>query len=432
MEGDALGVRLFLGNAGPIPLLPSPPSFRLLAAGLREALGVAEKWQSSGRLVNLTILECKSEGGAMLQSNPSLRRLGAEDRLALDRYNWTEELLGLGQPPPKSLQTSLRHLATKMKEGQDEQKSLTLVIIRVLVIFRRTFFVYQMHHAQLLVVIAIISTPQRMLLRAPSSLALNVSRDGASTASLGNLFQCLTTLRFKAMTSCPITTHPCKKSLSNFPVLAGCYKVSPQPSLLQAEQSQLSQPVFTGEVLQPLDHFHGSPLDLPQQVHVLLMLGAPELDAALQVGSHKSGVEGQNHLPRPAGHAPFDAGQDTVGFLGCRRTLPGHVELLINQHPQVLLLRAALNPFSAQPVFVLGIAPTHVQDLALGLAELHEVHTGPPLKLVEIPLDGIPSLHCVNRTTQLGVVANLLRVHSIPLSVLPTKMLNSAGPNTDP
>ncbi|PKU33570.1 hypothetical protein llap_16126 [Limosa lapponica baueri] len=29
---------------------------------------------------------------------------------------------------------------------------------------------------------------------APSSLALNTSRDGASTASLGNLFQCLTTL----------------------------------------------------------------------------------------------------------------------------------------------------------------------------------------------------------------------------------------------
>ena len=35
------------------------------------------------------------------------------------------------------------------------------------------------------------------LLRAPSNLALNVSRNGASTTSLGNLVQCLTTLIVK-------------------------------------------------------------------------------------------------------------------------------------------------------------------------------------------------------------------------------------------
>ncbi|KAK4823457.1 hypothetical protein QYF61_002293 [Mycteria americana] len=187
-------------------------------------------------------------------------------------------------------------------------------------------------------------------------------------------------------------------------VLEGCCKVSLKPSLLQAEQPQLSQPVFIGEVLQPSDHLRGPPLDSLQQVDVLLMLGAPELNAVLQAGSRKSRIEGQNHLPQPAGHASFDAAQDTVGFLGCKRTLPGHVELLINQHPEVLLLRATLNPFSAQPVFVLGIAPTHVQDLALGLCE---VHTGPPLKPVKVPLDGIPSHQCVNRTTQLGVVGRL-------------------------
>ncbi|KAK4827472.1 hypothetical protein QYF61_018708 [Mycteria americana] len=107
---------------------------------------------------------------------------------------------------------------------------------------------------------------------------------------------------------------------------------------------------------------------------------------------------------RAAVHASFDAAQDTVGWLGCKHTLPGHVELLINQHPQVLLLRVALNPFSAQPMFLLGIASTHVKDLALGLVELHEVRTGPPLKPVKVPLDGIPSLRRVNRTTQLGVV----------------------------
>ena len=34
----------------------------------------------------------------------------------------------------------------------------------------------------------------------------------------------------------------------------------------------------------------------------------------------------------------LDAAQDTVGFLGCNRTLPSRVELLIHQYPQVLLL----------------------------------------------------------------------------------------------
>ena len=72
------------------------------------------------------------------------------------------------------------------------------------------------------------------------------------------------------------------------------------------------------------------------------MLGAPELNAVLQVGSHKSRAGGENHLRRPAGHASFDAAQNTVSFLGCKHTLLGHIELLVNQHPQVLLGRAAL------------------------------------------------------------------------------------------
>ena len=66
--------------------------------------------------------------------------------------------------------------------------------------------------------------------------------------------------------------------------------------------------------------------------------------------------------------------------------------------PQVILFRAALNPFSIQPVLVLGIALVQTQDL-----EPHEVHTGPALKPVKVPLDGIPSF-LVDRTTQLGVI----------------------------
>ena len=48
-----------------------------------------------------------------------------------------------------------------------------------------------------------------------------------------------------------------------------------------------------------------------------------------------------------------------------------------------------------------------MQDLALGPVELHEVGRGSPLKLVQVPLNSIPSLYCVNCTTQLCVVCKL-------------------------
>ena len=80
-------------------------------------------------------------------------------------------------------------------------------------------------------------------------------------------------------------------------MLEGHYKVSSELSLLQAEEPQISQPVLTGEVLQTSDHLCGPPLDLLQQLCVLLVLEALELDAVLQVESHESRVEGQNHLP---------------------------------------------------------------------------------------------------------------------------------------
>jgi len=136
-----------------------------------------------------------------------------------------------------------------------------------------------------------------------------------------------------------------------------------------------------------------------QHLHVLLVLRAPELDSGLQVGSHQSRAEGQNPLPQPAGHAAFGATQDTVGLLGCERTLLARVQLFIHQYPQILLGRAALNPFIRQPAPIPGVTLTHVQDLAPGLVEPHEVHMGLLLELVKVPLDGIPSLQGTGCTT---------------------------------
>ena len=114
-----------------------------------------------------------------------------------------------------------------------------------------------------------------MLLKTPFSLVLNASREGASTAYLGNLFQGLTTLivnnffqistlvRFKAISPCPVATRPYKMFLTSFhvgppfQVPEEHYKVSPEPSLLHAEEDQFSHLVHIGEVPKPSDHLHG-------------------------------------------------------------------------------------------------------------------------------------------------------------------------------
>lgn len=78
--------------------------------------------------------------------------------------------------------------------------------------------------------------------------------------------------------------------------------------------------MFIGEELQPSCHLHASPLDLLQQIHVLIMLGVAELSAGLHMESHESRVEGENCLPGPAGHAAFDPARDMAGFQGCQHS----------------------------------------------------------------------------------------------------------------
>lgn len=93
------------------------------------------------------------------------------------------------------------------------------------------------------------------------------------------------------------------------------------------------------------------------------------------MGSHEGRVEGQNPLPLPV----FSTVQDMVGFFGYLCTLLAHVELLAHKHCKILLARAALDPFSAQPLCAFGIVL--MQDLALEVVGLHEVCTDLPCKL---------------------------------------------------
>ncbi|KAK4818789.1 hypothetical protein QYF61_019135 [Mycteria americana] len=184
-----------------------------------------------------------------------------------------------------------------------------------------------------------------------------------------------TLFQFQTIAPCPITTG------------LGHNKVSLKPSLLQAEQPQLSQPFFIGEV------------------HVFPVLATPELDPleysrwGLTRAEYRGSIISLDLLVTLKKKC---AAQDMIGFQGCKCTLLAHIQFFIYKYPQVLLCRATLNPFIPQPVLIPGVASSQVQDLALGLAELHEVHMDILLKPVKVPF-----LRCINCITQLGVIRKL-------------------------
>ena len=127
----------------------------------------------------------------------------------------------------------------------------------------------------------------------------------------------------------------------------------------------------------------------------------------LQMGPHRGRIEGENHLPLPAGCHSFDAAQDTVGLSCCKRKLLAHVQLFVYQYSQVLLHRAAFNKFFPQSVLISGTASTQVQHLAVGLVKPPDVLLCPLYEHVQVPLDSIPPFYCVSCTTQFSVISKL-------------------------
>jgi len=100
-------------------------------------------------------------------------------------------------------------------------------------------------------------------------------------------------------------------------------------SLLSSKQNKT---VFIGEVLQPLDHLHGPPLDLLQKLNIFPLSEAPDLVSVLHMGPCGGRVERDNHLPCFVGHPSSDAIHDTVGLPGCQHTLLAHVKFLTYQN----------------------------------------------------------------------------------------------------
>ncbi|KAK4823681.1 hypothetical protein QYF61_005652 [Mycteria americana] len=194
-------------------------------------------------------------------------------------------------------------------------------------------------------------------------------------------------------------------STTSFQVLVESNKVSPQPPFLQAKQSQFPQPLLRRLVLQTLHQLRCPSLDTLQHLNVPLVVGGPKLNTVFEVRPHQCRVQGHDHIPSPAGHAIFDTSQDAIGFLGHLGTLLAHIQLAVNQHPQVLFCRAAFQPLFPKPVALHGVAVAQVQDLALGLVKPHTVGLGPSIQPVQVPLQSLPTLKHINTPAQLGVSA---------------------------
>ena len=96
-------------------------------------------------------------------------------------------------------------------------------------------------------------------------------------------------------------------------ILKENFQVSPKPSLLQAEQPQLSQPVSQSgapSVVAFLWPFPGHSLTGP---HLPCTEDSPSgRSTPGEVSQHRA--EGQVPLLCPAGHTAFDAAQDMAGF----------------------------------------------------------------------------------------------------------------------
>lgn len=95
------------------------------------------------------------------------------------------------------------------------------------------------------------------------------------------------------------------------PCLQGFIGIDEIPlSLLQSEQSQLSQPFLIIGTLQSLHHLCGPSLDFVQYAHVILVVESPEMDTGLQMwfsSTHQCWIKGKDQLPWYVGNTLLDA-----------------------------------------------------------------------------------------------------------------------------
>lgn len=180
---------------------------------------------------------------------------------------------------------------------------------------------------------------------------------------------------------------------------------------------------------QDIHSFPGQPAPAPTALHPS-MLQVPELNAALQVWSHKSGVE--NRLPWHASKIYFHAAQDTTGFLGCKCSCCCLMFSFLSSN--------TLKPFSPGLLSTIYCpACIHIWDCPDAGAEpciwpnwTASGSHGLPLKPVIVPLDASTVLQHTDFTTQCGIDLKLAETAPSPMVHVTEKDIKGTSLSTDP
>lgn len=156
-------------------------------------------------------------------------------------------------------------------------------------------------------------------------------------------------------------------------------------------------------MLHPSDHLQGPLLD-PTPTGLCLCPGNSVLNAVLQWDLTRSEQRG---TIISLVLAILLLVQDTVGFLSCRHNLPAHVQHLIRQQSEALLLRVSLS--KDHPAHICTWDCTYpCARLCIWPCWTACCFMVPSQKSVKVPLDGISSFQYINYTTHLGIVSKLV------------------------
>lgn len=209
-----------------------------------------------------------------------------------------------------------------------------------------------------------------------SGRVLSISKDHDSAISLGNVFQCSNTLivkkcflvcrwnflsQFVPILPLALSLGTAEKSLAASSLhspkqgFMHSQMILPEPSLLQAEQLQLSQPPLVCSLTTLLP----SP-DLLQQVHVV-SLGAevPRAGHSAVDMAWRALSRGERSLPHSLLATPFlTLPGIPLGFFAVGSTVLGHVQLVDDLGSQSLLCRTALQLVGPQLALAQEVIPT--------------------------------------------------------------------------
>ena len=197
----------------------------------------------------------------------------------------------------------------------------------------------------------------------------------------------------------------------------------------KVHETQLPQPVFTGEVHQPSEHLRGPPLDPLQQVCIFLVLGAPGWTQYSQWGFIRRSISSLILLATPLLMQPKGLLTFCVEgtYFQLTFSFSSNTPSTVKSSAGLISIHSSLSLYCH-----LGLPPANCSTLPLALLnymsfkQAHLSHLFRSFCMASFP----SSMSIV--LLSLVLPANFLWVHSIPLPTSSMKLLNNTGANTDP